>query len=106
MKKYFIYITTNLITNEKYIGKHYGTEDDSYLGSGKILQRAILKYGKENFKREISYIYLKMQKKIIKKKKNLLKYIMLLKTENFIILQKAAMVEIYFIHYLLNNKSN
>ena len=56
MKKYFIYITTNLITNEKYIGKHYGTEDDSYLGSGKILQRAILKYGKENFKREILYI--------------------------------------------------
>ena len=56
MKKHFIYMTTNLITNEKYIGKHYGTEDDSYLGSGKILQRAILKYGKENFKREILYI--------------------------------------------------
>ena len=55
MKKYFIYMTTNLITNEKYIGKHYGTEDDSYLGSGLILQRAILKYGKENFKREILY---------------------------------------------------
>lgn len=56
MKKHFIYMTTNLITNEKYIGKHYGTEDDFYLGSGKILQRAILKYGKENFKREILYI--------------------------------------------------
>lgn len=56
MKKHFIYMTTNLITNEKYIGKHYGTEDDSYLGSGKILQRAILKYGKENFKRDILYI--------------------------------------------------
>lgn len=56
MKKHFIYMTTNLITNEKYIDKHYGTEDDSYLGSGKILQRAILKYGKENFKREILYI--------------------------------------------------
>ena len=51
MKKHFIYMTTNLITNEKYIGKHYGTEDDSYLGSGKILQKASLKYGKENFKR-------------------------------------------------------
>lgn len=56
MKKHFIYMTINLITNEKYIGKHYGFEDDSYLGSGKILQRAILKYGKENFKREILYI--------------------------------------------------
>lgn len=53
--KYFIYMTTNLITNEKYIGKHYGFENDSYLGSGKILQRAVQKYGKENFKREILY---------------------------------------------------
>ena len=49
-------MTTNLITNKKYIGKHYGTEEDSYLGSGKNLQKAILKYGKENFKREILYI--------------------------------------------------
>jgi group I intron endonuclease len=56
MKKHFIYITTNLITNEKYIGKHYGELDDNYLGSGKILQRAVTKYGKENFKRDILYI--------------------------------------------------
>lgn len=53
---HFIYLTKNLITNEKYIGKHYGELDDNYLGSGKILQRAINKYGKENFKREILYI--------------------------------------------------
>ena len=56
MKKHFIYLTTNLITGEKYIGKHYGTEDDSYLGSGIILKKAIVKYGKENFKRNILYI--------------------------------------------------
>lgn len=54
--EYFIYITTNLITNEKYIGKHHGKLNDSYLGSGKILIRAIEKYGRENFKREILYI--------------------------------------------------
>lgn len=53
---HFIYLTTNLITNEKYIGKHCGDINDNYLGSGKILQRAIKKYGKENFKREILYI--------------------------------------------------
>ena len=53
---HFIYLTKNLITNEKYIGKHYGELNDSYLGSGKILQRAINKYGKENFQREILYI--------------------------------------------------
>lgn len=53
---HFIYLTTNLITNEKYIGKHCGDINDNYLGSGKILQRAIKKYGKENFKREILFI--------------------------------------------------
>lgn len=53
--KHFIYMTTNLVTNEKYIGKHYGSEEDGYLGSGKILKRAIEKYGKDNFKREILY---------------------------------------------------
>lgn len=53
---HFIYLTTNLATNEKYIGKHCGDINDNYLGSGKILQRAIKKYGKENFKREILYI--------------------------------------------------
>ena len=56
MKKHFIYLTTNLVTNERYIGKHFGELDDSYLGSGIILQRAIQKYGKQNFKRDILYI--------------------------------------------------
>lgn len=52
-KQYFIYITTNIINGKKYIGKHYGYPDDNYLGSGKILRRAIQKYGKENFQRQI-----------------------------------------------------
>lgn len=46
----YIYITTNLVTNSKYIGQHSKTTKDSnYLGSGVILQKAIKKYGKENF---------------------------------------------------------
>lgn len=54
--KYFIYLTSNLITGKKYIGKHHGELDDDYLGSGILLQKAIKKYGKENFKRDILYI--------------------------------------------------
>jgi hypothetical protein len=56
---YIIYITTNLITNQKYIGVHNQPtnqmEFDGYLGSGIILKRAIKKYGAENFKRVTLY---------------------------------------------------
>lgn len=52
-KRYFIYQTTNLVNNKKYIGYHYGYENDSYLGSGSNMLKAIEKYGRKNFKREI-----------------------------------------------------
>jgi group I intron endonuclease len=54
--KYYIYITTNLINQKKYIGKRKCTCDvkqDTYIGSGKILRSAIKKYGKENFIKNI-----------------------------------------------------
>ena len=47
-----IYKTTNLINNKIYIGQEKGN-NPKYLGSGKILQIAIKKYGVENFKKEI-----------------------------------------------------
>ena len=40
----------------KYIGKHYGELDDTYLGSGKLLEADIAKYGKEHFQKSILYI--------------------------------------------------
>lgn len=53
MKQYYIYITTNLINGKQYIGQHHGELNDSYLGSGSVLKKAIQLYGKENFKKEI-----------------------------------------------------
>lgn len=47
-----IYKTTNLINNKIYVGKDR-LHRDNYYGSGVIIRRAILKYGKENFKKEI-----------------------------------------------------
>ena len=47
-----IYKTTNLINGKIYIGKDSANRK-SYLGSGKLLNFAIKKYGKGNFKKEI-----------------------------------------------------
>jgi len=55
---YTIYKTTNKINRKIYIGKHQ-TKDphDKYIGSGKYLNRAIEKYGIENFEKEILFIF-------------------------------------------------
>ena len=50
----YIYLTTNLINGKIYIGKRQkSTFDQNYYGSGTVLEQALIKYGKENFKREI-----------------------------------------------------
>ncbi|MCM3387245.1 NUMOD3 domain-containing DNA-binding protein [Ureibacillus chungkukjangi] len=50
----FIYMTVNLINGKKYIGKRkYSNGWENYLGSGLALKKAIKKYGRENFKRQI-----------------------------------------------------
>lgn len=52
--KHFIYKTTNLVNGKIYIGAHSAeTYTDRYLGSGPLIKRAIEKYGRSNFKREI-----------------------------------------------------
>ena len=53
---HYIYEITNLINGKKYIGKRSckcPIEEDKYMGSGKLLKKAINKYGKKNFKKEI-----------------------------------------------------
>lgn len=50
----YIYITTNILNNRKYIGKHKSIVfDPNYHGSGKAIKNAINKYGVENFVTEI-----------------------------------------------------
>lgn len=55
MKKFgYIYITTNTINGKIYIGKHEKSfYEPKYFGSGILLNRAIKKYGKENFENHI-----------------------------------------------------
>ena len=56
---HYVYLITNKINNKIYIGKrkHDNPEQDSYMGSGKIISLAIKKYGIDNFKKEILAVF-------------------------------------------------
>ena len=47
-----IYKTTNLVNGMIYVGQHYTSANDGYLGSGPFFKTIIKKFGKENFIRE------------------------------------------------------
>lgn len=50
----YIYLTTNFVNGKQYIGQHRSNGFDSrYFGSGTLFVKALDKYGKENFGRQI-----------------------------------------------------
>lgn len=50
--KNFVYITTNLINGKQYIGSTIG-HDKNYIGGGTYFNKAVKKYGKNNFKQDV-----------------------------------------------------
>lgn len=79
---WYIYITTNLINGKQYIGQHKGSPDDSYLGSGVILRKAIKTYGKENFSKNI-LCYCTTQEEADEKEKYYIKLYNAVENPNF-----------------------
>lgn len=60
---YYIYLIVNKVNGKTYVGQHKSSKEwyeDKYMGSGKILKKAKLKYGIENFEKFlIQYCYSK-----------------------------------------------
>jgi len=69
MNDFYVYKIVNKTNNKFYIGVHKGDFlNDSYYGSGKAIKRAVNKYGKESFKKEVLFIFNNKKEAYLKEK--------------------------------------
>lgn len=55
---YTVYKITNLVNSKIYVGVHKTANlNDSYMGSGQLIARAVAKYGLQNFKKEYLAVF-------------------------------------------------
>ena len=103
---YIVYKTTNNINGKYYIGCHKTNDiNDGYLGSGKSISRAILKYGKNNFSREILYECLSEDEMYEKEKQIVDEFVV--QDENSYNLKIGGTSNFYYVNkHNLNHKSN
>jgi len=64
-----VYKTTNTVNGKTYIGVHR-TEDpnDNYLGSGNLLGKAVRKYGRDAFEKEVLFVFDNPQEMLAKER--------------------------------------
>jgi hypothetical protein len=68
-KYHTVYQITNLLNNKIYIGVHSTDNlNDEYYGSGTNITRALEKYGRKSFKKELLYIFETPQEMLLKEK--------------------------------------
>ena len=55
---YLVYEIRHIKSNKVYIGKHQTIDpNDAYFGSGKLLKRAIKKYGRDAFTKTVLFVF-------------------------------------------------
>jgi hypothetical protein len=103
---YFVYKTTNNINGKYYIGCHKTNDiDDGYFGSGKNIVKAIQKYGKDIFTREILFMC-SSEDEMYEKEKNIVNET-IVNDDNSYNLKVGGSSNFYYVNKNgLNHKSN
>jgi hypothetical protein len=66
---YYLYQITNIVNNKIYVGVHKTMDmNDGYMGSGKIIIRAIKKHGIDNFKKDILETFVDSESMYVREK--------------------------------------